>query len=159
MQTESLFDKYQIFIDSTAFIALADANEQPNHSQALDFRDNYMDGNLFILVTSDLVFAETLKHLQRLVWGNLLPMAKVEEFVDYVLNSKEVKVMSVDENMMMQGYNISKRNYDKELDYIDGTSLALIEHHGISYAFSFDAHFDHTYKKGYTQVFVERFPG
>jgi predicted nucleic acid-binding protein len=158
LQTESLFDKYQIFIDSTAFIALADANEQPNHSQALDFRDNFMDGSMFTLVTSDLVFAETLKHLQRLVWNDSLPMVKVEEFVDYVLNSKEVKVMSVDEIIMRQGYNISKSNHDKELDYIDGTSLALIERNGILHAFSFDTHFSYSYKKGYTQVLVQRFP-
>jgi predicted nucleic acid-binding protein len=159
LQTESLFDKYQIFIDSTAFIAIANANEQPNHSQAIDFKDNIMDESMFILVTSDLVFAETLKHLQRLAWSNLLPMVKVEQFVDYVLISKEVKVMNVDEQIMMQGYNISKKTYDKELDFIDGTSLALIERHGILHAFSFDTHFSYTYKKGYTQVFVERFPG
>ena len=117
-----------------------------------------MLAGVFEMITSDLVFAETLKHLQRMVWNNTLRIEKVEQFADYVLYSDEILLVEVNRFSRMRGYEISRNHYGQKLDYIDGTSLALIEELGIIYAFSFDAHFDYSYKKGHNFVYIKRLP-
>jgi predicted nucleic acid-binding protein len=117
-----------------------------------------MDGSVFQLITTDLVFVETLKHIQRMAWDNCLPEEKVEQFVDFVLQSGEVTIIQTNSSVWERGYQISKNFKDQKVDFIDGVSLAIIEQMGILYAFSFDSHFSYSYKKGYNFIFVQRFP-
>lgn len=154
----SQFQRYDVFVDTTAFIALADKTEVENHKKAQDFIDQFIGKSNIQLVTSELVFAETAKHLQRMVWEKRLQQNRLEQFADWILNTSNFQILPLNESLRKRAWQICVEKLHYEVDLFDGTSLALIEHHGIQYAFSFDTHFDWSYTKGYSRIFVERYP-
>lgn len=157
-QIWSEFESHELFIDTTAFVAIADQSEQNNYERAIEFYRIVMGYPNIKLVTSGLVFAETAKHLQRMVWKNLLPLQRLEEFVDLILRSSRISLYEVDDQIRRRGWEISKSRSAEKVDIVDGTSLAIMEQHSILNAFTFDTHFSTTFLKGRQPILINCYP-
>ncbi len=121
----------QIFVDTSAFYALADKKD-PAHSRALHF----LEQNDLPLLTTNYIFAESLSLLTK-----RLGKAIALQFGSGLKASELIRLFYLSPDYEEAAWKEFLKYRDKDFDFIDSTCFAVMEKQGIETAFSFDRHF------------------
>ena len=125
----------KIFIDTGAFIALTDADDE-NHKPAKMYYKNAIEkGTRFL--TTNYVVCETINYLRAKIshsvamifWGKLRKSRLIET----------VYITPLIEN---EAFNIFKQYTDKDFSFTDCTSFTLMKSLKLNKSFAFDKHFE-----------------
>jgi predicted nucleic acid-binding protein len=123
-----------IFVDSSAWIALADKGDAHHKKAAaayLSILEEYR-----ALITSNLVIAETYIVLLR-----ELGHPAADSFLGLIKASPRImKVYSTDE-IEIEAERILSKYSDQDFSYTDAVSFSIMTKHRIKRAFGFDKHF------------------
>ncbi len=130
-----------IFVDTGAFYALADADDA-HHAEATEFYSGSFGVHRFF--TSDYVIVETW-----LLIRNKLGRAAA-------MRHGVVGVLHVIPDDVERAWRICERSTDQDFSQVDAVSFALMERAGIDSAFAFDSHFT-VYRTSHNHAF-ERLP-
>jgi predicted nucleic acid-binding protein len=121
-----------IFVDTSAIYAICNKDDK-HHQEAVNFVSSLPP--YLKLVISNYVFVETWCLLNaHLSWKAALA------FYDDVL-SKAFHLIDIQEADILASRKIMDKYADQSFSLVDATSFALMEHLGITRAFSFDSHF------------------
>lgn len=128
-----------IFVDTSGFVAVENRRDA-NHEKALRFKNTALKfGESF--VTSDYVMDECLT-LLRIRFGHNVAVS----FGEAMLSSQLLRIERVNEEIFDSAWNVFKKYKEQSFSFTDCTSFALMEHSGITTAFTFDDDFK-TYGK------------
>lgn len=125
--------KEKLFIDSGAFFALLDKNDI-YHEKSLKFFKEIKEN--FYLFSSDFILSESFTLIRR-----KLGMQTAIKLGDIVFSSNVLKIIYLDENSILESWNLFKKYRDWQLSFIDCTSFVIMKNFRISKAFCFDKHF------------------
>lgn len=131
MNAASRPSRDSIFVDTSAFFALADRTDR-FHSLAVKF----LEENQAPLVTSSPVIHETIT-LIRMRLGHEPAVRFGERLLDETI-TPVIQLTKADEK---EAWSIFRRHNDKRLSFVDCTSFALMKRYGIHAAFAFDDDF------------------
>jgi len=123
-----------VFIDTGAWIAIADSNDQYSNEASQLYTGLILKRTQ--LVTSDLVLVETYNLLLKTI-GN-------KATVNFSAKLKAIpflKVLSITQHDWERAWKILEKYSDKDFSFTDCTSFALMERLKIRTAFTFDSHF------------------
>jgi hypothetical protein len=124
----------ELFVDTTAWYALADADDKYHHS-AKEFLPEALNA-YSRLVTSNHVIGETYTLIR-----TRLGYREVWEFISRVRSSPRVEIVFIDEEMESEAYDLLYQFQDQDFSYVDGTSFVVMRRRKIREAFSYDDHF------------------
>lgn len=124
----------EIFVDASAWIALADKNDNW-HAQAAKI---YLEllRSYHRLATTNLIIAETHIALRQRL-GFLSAMG----FLLRVRNGTRLVRISSTENLEIRAETILAQYDDQDFSYTDAVSFALMQERDITDAFTYDQHF------------------
>jgi uncharacterized protein len=123
-----------IFVDSSAWIALADRGD--SHHKAAATAYPIILKNYKALVTSNLVLAETYIVLLKEL-GHQVAL----EFLERIKASPRILKIYSNEDVEAEAGRILSKYSDQDFSYTDAVSFVIIKRQGIKKAFSFDKHF------------------
>ena len=121
-----------LFVDTSAFYAVADASDRHHADAAALFERRAQAGDL---LTSDHVFVETWC----LIRARLGRPAGLR-FWD-AMTGGVVQVLGVSSADLTRARRIVREWPDQDFSLVDATSFALMERRSVSEAFTFDTHF------------------
>lgn len=123
-----------IFVDTTAWIAVVNSRDQ-FHPAARDFyRQNF---NPYArLVTSNLVVAETYI-LLRLDCGSAIALKWWEMIVDSI----RIEIVYADAAITAEAFNLLRQYKDQSISLTDAVSFKIMEERRVKETFTFDSHF------------------
>ena len=121
----------QIFVDSSAWFIVYDKRSERHQAASKLLRET-----ADLLITSNLVFAETLSLMTK-----RLGKSAALEFGLNIRSSGKVRVIHLDAAMEESAWTYFERYRDKSWDFIDCSSFALMDALKLSRAFTFDSHF------------------
>ena len=124
----------RIFVDTSAFIALADSDDE-HHEKARKFYSSQIALETRFL-TSNFVVCETLNYLR-----TRISFPSAVRFRESVEGSRIIEVHPITQAIEEKAFRIMKKFKDKAFSFTDCTSFALMDHLGIASAFGFDDHF------------------
>ncbi|MBI5198278.1 MAG: PIN domain-containing protein [Nitrospirae bacterium] len=124
----------KIFVDTGAWIAIADRSDQYAKSAGQCYSDLILQRTN--LITSDMVLVETFNLLSRTI-GNKATL----KFGDALKNIVFLSIEPVTPIDWEQAWKIFGKYHDKDFSFTDCTSFALMERLKIKSAFAFDIHF------------------
>jgi predicted nucleic acid-binding protein len=124
----------QVFVDASAWLAVADKGEA-RHNDAVIAYSNLLN-NQAILVTTSLVVAETYILLRR----RLGHQAAIT-FLKSVNESPKIEIGYANANLETEAKRILHQYHDQDFSFADAVSFALMQERGITQAFAFDKHF------------------
>jgi hypothetical protein len=125
----------KIFIDTSAFYALEDADDQ-HHKDALIIRNRFATHRP-TLVTTHHVLDESVT----LIGARLSPQ-KATRFGNALLASKIIAMVRTDESVEQAGLSLYERFEQSRISFTDCLSFAVMRALGIRKAFAFDRHFE-----------------
>lgn len=131
----------KLFVDSSAFIALADADDR-DHKAATTFLHECQADTQFH--TSNYVVAETITRLRRVV-GHRAAL----QWAKAALASRETIRHYGDDALEREALRLFERYHDHPLSFVDCTTVALLQQLHIDRIFTFDRDFQ---RLGYTNV-------
>ncbi len=126
----------RVFVDSGAWIALADADDG-RHERAAELLERFLGG----LVTSNFVFDETATRCAR-----LLGVPAAVRFCTQLLDPTQVEIVPVtreDERSAWERFRtqpVPVKSGDRPMSFTDCTSLAIMDRLGLK-AIAYDRHF------------------
>ena len=128
-----------IFVDTWAWIALADRRD-PYHAQATtQHQQNQIDRRPY--VTTDYVLGETITYLY-----DALPASQAQAFIQAILVACDQgihKLVHVSSDQFRQAWDLREKYHDKpDISFVDFTSFVVMSDLGIIDVFTGDAHFD-----------------
>ena len=124
----------KIFIDSSAFIALADKTDQ-YHPQAKEYFATQLVQKTR-LITSNFITCETVTYLRLRVSHQ-----SAVHFWENLHQSRLISILGISVDLEEKAFQILKRFKDKDFSFTDCTSFALMESRALGTAFGFDDHF------------------
>jgi hypothetical protein len=124
-----------VFVDSAAWVALIDASDRQHAAAAAYWRQAIDQSRRF--VTSDYVLDETFTLLRRRPHGLAMAVA----VHDVLESSHFVEQITIDASLRRRAWDLFTSYQDKVLSFTDCTSFALMHHHGLHEAFTFDGDF------------------
>jgi hypothetical protein len=137
----------KVFIDSGAFLALADEDDD-HHSAARSTHAELIHSKAQLL-TSNFVLSETYT-LVRFKVGHRSAVEFMRRF-----DQTGIKTLRITESIEQTAKAIFMRYNDKDFSFVDCTSFALSDHHRLDHAFAFNGHFrQYRYKR--TVIVVPR---
>ncbi|MBC7098762.1 PIN domain-containing protein [Candidatus Bipolaricaulota bacterium] len=122
----------KIFVDTSAFYALADEDDR-HHHRAKEIYESLIAGEE--LFTSDYVLVECW-----FLIGSRLGREAALKFWDG-LSTGIVEMIKVEPSDLAQAREILRRFPDQDFSLVDATSFAVMERKGIETAFTFDSDF------------------
>src|SRR3972149_12066981 len=123
-----------IFVDTGAWVAIADKNDQYAKIATKFYTDLVLQrSNLF---TSNLVLVETFNLLSRTIGSK-----GTTKFGDAIKTNVFLTVESITLVDWERGWRIFGKYDDKDFSFTDCTSFALMERLKVKSAFAFDVHF------------------
>jgi len=124
----------QIFVDTGAWIALADVNDQ-HHNSAKNLYVLIQKKNIKLL-TTDYIFDETVTWLHYKIghdvacdWGNK------------ILNSHMVDMIKVSDEYVYQAWKLFQKYHDQKFSFTDCISFVIMNLLEIDIVFAYDSHF------------------
>ena len=124
----------QIFVDTSAFIALFNKKDQYYHSATTYFKS--IQPEHIQLHTSNYIIDETITRIR------IMDSHKAAfEFGKHLFASKIFQKHYVNEELEQEAFELFKKYADKKLSFTDCTSFALMKWLGIKQAFTFDDDF------------------
>jgi uncharacterized protein len=123
-----------IFVDSSAWIALADKDDIHHKEAASAYLSIFQ--NFRTLVTSNLVIAETYIVLLKEL-GHKAAM----EFLERIKTSPRIQRIWSDDIFDAEAERLLSKYPDQDFSYADAVSFAIMKGQRIKKAFSFDKHF------------------
>jgi uncharacterized protein len=123
-----------IFVDSSAWIALADKDDS-HHKEAATAYPSILR-NFKIQVTSNLVIAETY-----VVLLNEMGHKEAREFLERIKASPRILKTYSNESVEADAERILTKYSDQSFSYTDAVSFAIMHRLKSKKAFSFDKHF------------------
>jgi predicted nucleic acid-binding protein len=123
-----------VFIDTGAWIAIADSNDQYSKEAGRIYTNLILKRGQ--IVTSDLILVETYNLLLRTI-GNSATIG----FAERLEAIPFLKVVSITLHDQERAWKILEKYDDKHFSFTDCTSFALMERLKIKTAFAFDSHF------------------
>ena len=125
----------KVFIDTGAFIALTDADDE-HHQTAADFyRKAKEKGTRF--VTTNFVVCETMNYLRARVSYRVAVL-----FREKLKKSGLTEIVMVTPSTEEGAFAIFKRYTDKDFSFTDCTSFSVMKSLKLRRAFVFDKHFE-----------------
>lgn len=124
----------KIFIDTGAWIAIADKNDQYAKIASQFYTDLILQRSH--LVTSNLILVEAFNLLSRTIDSKA-----TINFGDAIKTNVFLIIEPITPIDWERGWNILGKYDDKDFSFTDCTSFALMERLKIKSAFSFDVHF------------------
>ncbi len=125
----------KIFVDTGAFIALTDADDE-NHKTAKGFyKDARVKGIRF--VTTNFVICETINYLRARVSHNISVI-----FRENLKKSGHFEIITITPHMEDSAFTIFKQYTDKDFSFTDCTSFSIMKSLKLNKAFAFDKHFE-----------------
>lgn len=121
-----------VFVDAGAFYAAKDSDDA-NHAAALNFLGSFR-GNL---ITTNYVIDEAIT-LARFRAGHRTAV----ELGQQLWNEELARIVRVSESDERAAWELFKRYDDKDFSFTDCTSFVVMHRLGITYAFTFDDHFE-----------------
>jgi uncharacterized protein len=125
----------KLFIDSGAFIALTDTDDE-NHKAAVSFYHSSTEKGVRFL-TTNFVVCETMNYLRAKISH---PVAVL--FWEKLKKSGLVEIIPVNPFTEEGAFAIFKRYKDKDFSFTDCTSFSLMRSLKLKKAFAFDKHFE-----------------
>jgi len=124
----------RIFIDTGAFIALTDADDD-NHTAARNYyKDSVEKGTKFI--TTNFVICETMNYFRAKISHNVSVT-----FLENMKKSAIIEIINVTPLLENTAFAIFKQYADKDFSFTDCTSFAVMKSLKVSSSFAFDKHF------------------
>ncbi len=127
----------KLFVDTSAWIALNDKNDQYHQKAAakgLEIKKQKIE-----MITSEYIIDESITLIRYRVSHRAAVV-----FGDSLLSSGIVNIVNITDADRFKAWEIFKKYDDKELSFTDCTSFVLMKNLGISKAFAFDDHFKQT---------------
>jgi predicted nucleic acid-binding protein len=125
----------KLFVDTGAFIALADADDE-NHKNAAAFYRNSREKGTFFL-TTNFVVCETMNYLRARVSHHIAVL-----FRENLKKSRFIEIATVTPSVEDEAFTIFKRYADKDFSFTDCTSFSVMKSLKLKSAFAFDKHFE-----------------
>ena len=123
-----------IFVDTSAFIALIDRDDQ-FHAQAKEFYRKKLKPP-FKFITSNFAICETLNFLRA-----RLPLKYAVEFRENIVSSQIIEIIHITQRVEDAAFYAMKSHKDKNYSFTDCTSFTVMKELDIATAFTFDGHF------------------
>jgi predicted nucleic acid-binding protein len=126
-----------LFIDTSAFYAIADTSDR-RHQSVSKFSDNAI--GKYQLVTTNYILDELHTLLLAHIGYHVAVTYKKE--IDKLIDVEILEIIWIDEAIANQSWQIfEKFNIDKEWSFTDCTSYVVMKQKGITEAFTLDRHF------------------
>jgi len=125
----------RLFVDTGAFIALTDADDENHKSAAVFYRNAREEGRRFI--TTNFVVCETLNYLRARISHRVAVL-----FFENLKKSGFIEVVTVTSSVEDEAFTIFKRYTDKDFSFTDCTSFSMMRSLKLKSAFAFDKHFE-----------------
>ncbi|HEX3036943.1 MAG TPA: PIN domain-containing protein [Thermodesulfobacteriota bacterium] len=125
----------KVFVDTGAFIALTDADDENHKTAAAFYRNAKEKGTRF--VTTNLVACETMNFLRARISH---PIAIL--FWENLKKSGFIEIVTVTPSIEDGAFAIFKRYADKDFSFTDCTSFSVMRSLRLRSAFAFDKHFE-----------------
>jgi len=122
------------FIDSSAFIAVIDKDDQ-NHLSAISFFRYLIIEKSLKLITSNLVIAESYT---RILYRTYFDSAR--RFLEMIYSS-DIQIIYSDAKIEQATEEILYKYSNLKLSYTDAVSFSIMRKNKIENAFTFDKHF------------------
>ncbi len=123
----------RIFVDTSAFYALADIRDQHHEKAKAYYLNNYRRGRFW---TSEYVFVETWSLIH-----HKLGKAAVRKYWE-TMRGNVVSLELVADADVERAWEIFTIYEDQDFSLVDCTSFAMLERLGINDVFAFDIHFN-----------------
>ncbi len=131
-----------VFVDASAWIALADADDQ-YHSEARGVYLNLLKQRRQLL-TTNLVIGEAYVAIRR-----TLGHSQAITFLESLRASPRITKVYADAPLEDEAERILRKYTDQDFSYVDAVSFALMRQRRLTEAFAFDKHFA---TAGFTRV-------
>jgi predicted nucleic acid-binding protein len=125
----------KVFVDTGAFIALTDADDENHKTAAAFYRTAKEKGTRF--VTTNFVACETMNFLRARISH---PIAVL--FWENLKKSGFIEIVTVTPSTEDAAFAIFKRYTDKDFSFTDCTSFSVMKSLKLRSAFAFDKHFE-----------------
>jgi uncharacterized protein len=125
----------KLFVDTGAFIALTDADDENHKSAVAFYRNAREEGTRFI--TTNFVVCETLNYFRARISH---PIAVL--FLENLKKSGFIEIARVTPSVEDEAFIIFKRYADKDFSFTDCTSFSMMRSLKLKSAFAFDKHFE-----------------
>jgi uncharacterized protein len=125
----------KLFVDTGAFIALTDADDENHKAAASFYRDAKGKGTRF--VTTIFIVCKTLNYLRARISHNIAVL-----FRENLKKSGFIEIAAVTPSIEDAAFDIFKRYTDKDFSFTDCTSFSIMRFLKLKSAFAFDRHFD-----------------
>ncbi|MBN2093669.1 PIN domain-containing protein [candidate division KSB1 bacterium] len=124
----------QYFVDTGAWAALYNPRD-PYYSNAQMFLKNFQHQKI-ALMTTDYILDESITLIRRRA-----SHSQAITFKNSLDSSSSIKIVSIDDCIRSQAWDIFCKYSDHEFSFTDCTSFALMRSIGLKKAFTFDLHF------------------
>lgn len=124
----------QVFVDASAWIAIAD-NSETHHQDAARTYSDLLNSQI-ILVTTGLVVAEAHILLRR-----RLGHRAAVTFLKSVNESPRIEIVYANARLEAEAKKILHQYDDQDFSFADAVSFTLMQERGITQAFTLDQHF------------------
>ena len=131
----------KVFIDSAAYIALFNKNEQDHTKSVKILNEIILKADLY---TSDYIFDEVVT-FSNIRYGH----RKASDVSNAILKSKLVKLVVIDRKLLYLIHDRFLKTPMKKISFTDVSSMVVMDQYQISSVFTFDSHFS---KMGYQTV-------
>jgi uncharacterized protein len=125
----------RLFVDTGAFIALTDADDENHKAAAAFYRNAKENGARF--VTTNFVVCETMNYLRARISHHIAVL-----FHETLKKSGLIEIIPVSPSVEDAAFVIFKRYSDKDFSFIDCTSFSAMRSLKLKTAFAFDKHFE-----------------
>lgn len=125
----------KLFVDTGAFIALTNADDEYHLAAVSFYRDARESGARFF--TTNLVVCETMNYLKIRV-----SQVVAVRFWETLKKSGHITILPVSSSLEEAAFTIFRHYADKGFSFTDCTSFAVMKSLRLKKAFAFDRHFD-----------------
>ena len=124
----------KLFVDTGAFIALLDADDENHKAAAAFYRNSKEKGARF--VTTNFVVSETMNYLRARISHDIAVL-----FRENLKKSGFNEIIIVTSSIEEAAFALFKRYADKDFSFTDCTSFSIMRSLKLKTAFAFDKHF------------------